>query len=123
MKDDTVTIDDVLGFGLLIQLFNWVIVEVILRNCGFGCNDFAVDIEWQHVVSEIDLRVLHFSQLTLWLISISRGVPLVNCHVRVRSPNAFILIFNQFDCRGLNILLLWLSVTCLLLCIQILNNF
>lgn len=108
---------------LFLQLGDWIAIELIFRNTRFGSNDLTIDIEWFHIVTEINLRVLHFSQLTLRLISVSRRVSLVYGYGWVRSPNRFVLTFNKFYCCRLHISWLWLCVRFWHRCIFILFIF
>ena len=70
MKENAVYLLVTLKLDLVIEFINGVTVEILIRNRFFRRNNFTVDIERSHIMRQIDLRVLHFSKLTLGLISI-----------------------------------------------------
>jgi len=96
--------------NLFLQLGHWIDIKTLFWNTLLGSNDFAIDIKWFHIVTKIDLWVLHFSQLTLGLVSISRRISLVDCNFRVWFPNAICCIINKFDCRRLYVIWFWFRV-------------
>lgn len=70
MKENAVYLLVTLKLDLVIEFINGVTVEILIRNRFFRRNNFTVDIERSHIMRQIDLRVLHFSKLTLGLISV-----------------------------------------------------
>lgn len=70
MKENAVYLLVTLKLDLVIEFINGVTVEILVRNRFFRRNNFTVDIERSHIMRQIDLRVLHFSKLTLGLISV-----------------------------------------------------
>lgn len=117
VKNNTVWIHGLGRFDLIMQLGDWVNIKVLLRNTWLGSNDLAVDVKRWHIMSQIDLRILHFSKLTLGLVSVPGRIPLVHCNLRVRSPNILILILNKFNRRRLHVMLCFLIL--FLLCILV----
>jgi hypothetical protein len=70
VKENAVYLLVTLKLDLVIEFINGVTVEILVRNRFFRRNNFTVDIERSHIMRQIDLRVLHFSKLTLGLISV-----------------------------------------------------
>lgn len=70
MKENAIYLLVTLKLDLVIEFINGVTVEILIRNRFFRRNNFTVDIERSHIMRQIDLRVLHFSKLTLGLISV-----------------------------------------------------
>ena len=83
VKENAVYLLVTLKLDLVIEFINGVTVEILIRNRFFRRNNFTVDIERSHIMRQIDLRVLHFSKLTLGLISVPWWVPIVHGHIRI----------------------------------------
>jgi hypothetical protein len=83
MKDNTVWIHRKRRLNLFLQFGNRIDIEAVLRNTWLWSNNLTINIKWFHVVWQINLRVLHLSKLTLWLVSVSRRISFVDCDFRV----------------------------------------
>lgn len=67
--------DFFLKFGVRINIESLIWLSLL------GGNNFTINIKWFHIMTQVNLRVLHSSQLTLGLISVSHGILFVDLNL------------------------------------------